>query len=100
MRSYYDELRSGNYAASWAQLTPGFIAARNLTYERYVNYWRATSLVADQLRFTPGPNADQGRVQFHAAYTTSRGLIEETDEIILQRQTDGHLTIAEQRIVG
>jgi hypothetical protein len=100
VRNYYDGLRSGNYAAGWAQLTPGFIAARNLTYERYVNYWRATSLVPDQLRFTSGPNADQGRVQFDAAYTTSRGVVEETDEIILQRQSDGHLTIADQRIVG
>ena len=65
-----------------------------------MNYWRATSLVADQLRFTSGPDADQGRVRFAATYTTSRGVIQETDEILLHRQSDGRLTIADQRIVG
>ncbi len=65
-----------------------------------MNYWRATSLAADQLRFTSGPDADQGWVRFAATYTTSRGVIQETDEILLHREGDGRLTIADQRIVG
>ena len=39
-------------------------------------------------------------MRFAATYTTSRGVIVETDEITLQRQADGRLTIADQRIVG
>jgi len=64
VRAYYDDLRSGDYAAGWAQLTPEFVAARNLTFERYVNYWRATSLTLDQLRFTSGPGPGEARVRF------------------------------------
>ncbi len=100
VQTYFDRLQSGDFATGWAQLTPEFIDARGLTFERYKSYWRATSLTLDQLRFTAGPAPDEGRVRYAATYTTTHGVIEETDEITLRRGPDGHLTIAEQRIIG
>jgi serine/threonine-protein kinase len=99
VRSYYDEVRRGNHEAGWATLTPEFRAARNLTFERYSRYWQNTSLELDNLRFTPGPGSDQGRVRFDARYTIGERVVEETDEILLRREGDGRIVIVDQRIV-
>jgi len=97
--SYYEQVNGGEYETSWPKLAPEFRDARNLTFEEYTRYWRNTSLELDDLQFTPGPGADEGRVRFAARYDTFGRIIEETDELTLRREQDGRLVITEQIIV-
>ena len=97
--TYYEQIAAGEYESTFVKLTPEFRAARNLTLESYTRYWQNTSLEISNSSFAPGPGPDEGRVRFDARYTTSRGVIEETDEITVRREGDGRLVITEQRIV-
>ncbi len=96
---YYELLAAGEYAITWEALSPEFREARNLTYERYVAYWRSTSIELSNLSFRSGPGPDQGRVRFDARYTTGSRVIDERDEITVRRTPEGGLIITEQRIV-
>ncbi len=97
--NYYEQIAAGEYESTFVKLTPEFRAARNLTLESYTRYWQNTSLEISNSSFTPGPGPDEGRVRFDARYTTSRGVVEETDEITVRREGDGQLVITKQRIV-
>jgi hypothetical protein len=95
--TYYDQVAGGEYDATWPSLTQEFRDARNLTFEEYARYWRNTSLELGDLRFTPGPGPNEGRVRFAARYDTFGRIVEETEELTLRRELDGRLVITEQR---
>ena len=98
--TYYEQVNADEFDASWPTLTQEFRDARNLTFESYARYWRNTSLELDDLRYTPGPGPNEGRVRFAARYDTFGRIVEETDELTLRREQDGRLVITEQRIVS
>jgi hypothetical protein len=80
-------------------LSPEFRDARNLTFESYVSYWENTTLELRDPRFVAGPGIDESRVVFEARYDTGSRVVDETDEITLRRDSDGHPVITEQRTV-
>jgi len=98
--TYYEQVNAGEFDATWPALTQEFRDARNLTFESYARYWRNTSLELGDLRYTPGPGPNEGRVRFAARYDTFGRIVEETDELTLRREQDGRLVITEQRIVS
>lgn len=99
MSEYYDQLQAGDLGVTWEKLSQGFRDERNLTFDSYTRYWRNTSIEIANLRFVPGPGSDYGRVLMDARYTTNTGIVtNETDEITLQRTSDGGLVITDQRV--
>ena len=99
VRGYYEQIRAGQLDQTWPRLTPDFRSGRNLTFERYANYWRTTSIEIEDLRFTAGPGADEARVRFDARYSTGGEVIDEVDEVTLRREPNGEIVITEQRRV-
>lgn len=97
VRTYYDEVAAGDYITSWPKLAAEFATSRNLTLDRYSNYWRNTTLVLDQLTFAPGPGDDHARVRFNATYTTAGHTVAEADQLTLRRADDGTLVVTDQR---
>jgi serine/threonine protein kinase len=100
VRTYYQQIDSGDYDTTWPSLTQEFRDARDLTFESYTRYWRNTSIELGELSFVPGPGPYEARVRFPARYTTTSGVAEEIDELTLQREQDGRVVIIEQRIVS
>ena len=94
---YYDRIAAGDYDNTWESLSQEFRDARNLTFERYVGYWKTNALEVGEVTFVPGPGPDQGRVRFAARYITPTRVVDQTDEITLRRLSDGRLIITQQR---
>ena len=98
--AYYEQVNGGEYDTTWPTLTQEFRDARDLSFEEYTRYWRNTSLELGDLRYTPGPDPNEGRVRFAARYDTFGRVVAETDELTVRREQDGRLVITDQRIVS
>ena len=97
MRSYYDDVAAGDYARSWAQLTPEFQRGKARSYEYYVEFWDDNDIAVDAVELV---DADPSRAVVHVALRWNGGSEQVTDRFELRRGPDGHLLIARQDNVG
>ena len=97
MRGYYDAVAAGDYARSWAQLTPEFQHGKARSYEYYVGFWDDNDIAVDAVELV---DADPSRAIVHVELRWNGSSEAVTDRFELHRGPDGQLLIARQDTVG
>ena len=97
VRDYYDAVAAGDYARSWAQLTPEFQHGKARSYEYYVEFWDDNDITVDAVELV---DADPSRVIVDVELRWNGSSEAVVDRFELHRTPDGQLLIAGQDTVG
>ncbi len=97
VRSYYDTVAAGDYAAAWPQLAPEFQQGKAQSYEYYTGFWSDNDVEVGAVELVEA-NADRALVNVELRFNGSDTAT--TDQFTLRPGADGELLIAEQNTLG
>jgi tRNA A-37 threonylcarbamoyl transferase component Bud32 len=94
IRSYYDEVASGDYQASWASLAPEFQRGMARSYDYYVGFWNDNDIEVGDVQLL---EADQDGAVVLVELRWNGNSTGETDQFTLRQNETGDLLITSQK---
>jgi hypothetical protein len=94
LTSYYDLIGRGDYATTWARLTPSY-QARIGGYGAYTAFWRSYDRVTLSGIRDHGDLTATATLRYHQ---TNGGTVEETGRFHFVRRPSGELAISDYRV--